>query len=95
MSITLELFELRNLLADAAELGATRALIHVGQLRPFLSQSEAYKIYGRKLIERWIKEGLIKAEKDGARNSGVRLDRLRLEVLAKSSNRASYFNYRY
>jgi hypothetical protein len=90
--VRLELFELMNLLADATELGAKRALIGAGLETPFLSATKAYTLYGRKTVERWVRERLIVPQKDGQKNSGVRLDKMTLETLSKSSNRLGYFN---
>ncbi|WP_295675919.1 hypothetical protein [uncultured Mucilaginibacter sp.] len=91
MPVTLELYELSNLLTDAAELGAKQMSIAAGLTPPFYSASQAYKLYGRKLVERWVEENLIKPCKDGDRNHNLRYDSLRLEALAKSSNRIAYF----
>lgn len=79
--------EYRNALVEAAELGAKRALEGAGLLRPYLKQSEAFRLYGESQVKRWIKERLILPQKDGNNTSTVRLDRLKLESLAKASNR--------
>lgn len=92
MVINLELFDLGKMLGDAAKLGAKQALIEAGLSKPFLSATKAHSIYGRKTIERWVREGLIIPHKDGERNSAVRFDSLLLETLSKSSNHLSYFN---
>lgn len=90
--MTFEKYELRGLLADAAELGAQRALIMAGELAPYMSKAEAYRQYGRSQVDRWLKEELLTPVKDGTKTSRVRLDRMQLEVLAKSSNRFTYLN---
>lgn len=85
--------ELRNMLIWASDLGSTQTLIKTGKLKPYLKQKEAFDMYGRATVERWIKEGLITPEKDGlAKNSMVRLDRVRLEALSKTSNRHTYLS---
>lgn len=91
-TITLELFELKNLLQDANELGAKTVLIEFGKIPPFVSQSEAYRLFGEGRVKRWVKEGLIKRKKDGNNTSTVRYDRLELEILAKSNNRLTYLD---
>lgn len=88
--ITLETHQLKNLMSDAAELGADKALVESGVLKPFLTQTEAWKIYGRGTVDRWIKEGLIIPQKDGGKNAMVRLDRMTLKALSKTSNRHTY-----
>jgi hypothetical protein len=91
MTVTLELFELRKLFADAAELGAKQLSIKAGLTSPVISASNAYEIYGRKTVERWVKDGLIERIKHGERNSSVNFDAMALEVLSKSSDRLRYF----
>lgn len=82
--------EYRNALIDAAELGAVKALIEVGQIKPFLKLREAQRKYGSSIVVRWEKEGLIDFIKDGPRNSSVRIDRVQIESVARTSNRATY-----
>ena len=81
MSIALEMYQIQNLMADANETGAMRALIETGNLKPFLSKSEADRQYGRGTVDRWIKEGLITPGKDGGASSKIRLDRMQLRYL--------------
>lgn len=89
--ITMERLELVNLLADAIAIGGKKVLIETMQLKPYLSKSEAYKQYGRRLVDRWIKEGLIKLIKDGDSNHSIRIDRLQIESVASASNRVSFY----
>lgn len=93
MDYTISETLLRNLLMDAAELGAKKALVQTGLLKPFLSKSEAYKLHGRKIVDRWIGEGLVKLIKDGPNGAKMRIDRLELETVAKTSNRTYYYNH--
>ena len=81
---------LRIMLAEAAELGAIRALAQAGVIKPFLTQAEAFRQYGRTTVESWVRAGLIQSHKDGDFNSQVRLDRVQLEALAKSNNWKAY-----
>lgn len=82
--------EFRNALIDAAEVGAAKALVEVGNLKPFLKMREAYRQYGEAVVKRWIQEGLINPIKDGDRNANVRINRIELLTVAKASNRATY-----
>lgn len=84
--------EYRNALIDAAELGAQKALVEMGQLKPYLKKREAYRMYGESVVNRWIMEGLITPIKDGTRNASVRIDRIQLETVSKACNRASYIS---
>ncbi|MDX9847482.1 MAG: hypothetical protein RBT74_10925 [Tenuifilaceae bacterium] len=82
--------EYRNALIDAAEAGATKALMDVGLLKPYLKLREAYRLYGEAIVNRWIREGLVRVIKDGTRNASVRIDRLELLTVARTANRATY-----
>jgi hypothetical protein len=86
----LEMYQIQNLLAVGIEIGMKRMAIELGAIKPFLSKSEAYKIYGRGIIDRWLAEGLIKMQKDGNASSKFRIDRMQLEIVSKASNRRSY-----
>lgn len=90
MSINLQKYELANMLRDAGDYAVRQYRIEKGEERPFLSQREAYRIFGEGLVKRWVREGLIKRRKDGEGTSTVRYDRLELEVLSKSNNRLTY-----
>lgn len=82
--------EYRNALIDAAEAGATKALMDVGLLKPYLKLREAQRLYGEAIVNRWIREGLVRVIKDGTRNASVRIDRLELLTVARTANRATY-----
>lgn len=86
----IEDYKLRQMLNDASEMGAKKALIDAGLDKPFLKKAEAFKLYGRSTVERWIKEGLIKPSKDGGQTTTTRLDKMRLALLSKTSNRNTY-----
>lgn len=82
--------EFRNALIDAAEVGATKALMQIGAIKPFLKLREAQRLYGKAIVTRWINEGLITMIKDGERTASVRIDRLEILAVAKTCNRATY-----
>lgn len=85
--------EYRRALMDAAEIAAQKVLVATGNLKPYLSLNQCYKMYGRGTVDRWIREGLITPIKDGDANSKVRIERIQIETVAKSSNRVSYFQH--
>jgi hypothetical protein len=72
------------LLQQGAELGVTLALIRAGKLKPYLKRSDAFRLYGRKNIERWMDVGLITLRKDGNHSSAWRISRLELELIVKA-----------
>lgn len=82
--------EFRNALIDAAEIGAKKALEIAGLIKPYLKLREAQRLYGTAIVNRWIKEQLLTPVKDGNRNASVRINRIELEAIAKTCNRASY-----
>ncbi|WGQ10775.1 hypothetical protein QG516_03790 [Pedobacter gandavensis] len=55
----MKLKDLVHLLKNAAEQGACKALAESGQLQDQLTKAEAYRLYGRGNVDRWISEGLI------------------------------------
>jgi hypothetical protein len=81
--------EFRNALVDAAELGALKALAHVGALKPYISMREAFRRYGEAIVKRWIDEGIVTPHQDGP-GAKKRIDRVGIEAIARASNRASY-----
>jgi hypothetical protein len=85
-----ESYELKGLLADAVEIGYKKALVETGQIKTFLSQRQAFRLYGETTVKRWIAAHLIEPDQDGSNTSKKRYDRMQLEILAKSSNRDSY-----
>ena len=79
----MELKELSVLLRNATAEGTENVLRATCVLSNDLSKSEAYKIYGRSNVDRWLTEHLIKI-------SNKKFDRLQLEAIAASSNRITY-----
>jgi len=77
-------FQLEQILTLGSELGAVTALVQSRQIKPYLKKSEAYKLYGRKNIERWIDGHLITPRKDGEASAAWRLSRLEIEILTKA-----------
>lgn len=77
-------FQLEKILTLGAELGAITTLIQIGELKPYLKKSEAFRLYGRKNIEHWINKGWVTPRKDGEASAAWRLSRLEIEVLVKA-----------
>lgn len=85
----MKLKDLVNLLKNAAELGAYRALAESGQLQDQINKADAYRLYGRGNVDRWIREGLI-SPTPKVNHSRRCLDRKKLAAVAASSNRITY-----
>lgn len=79
----MELKELAPLLTRSVAAGAAKALAHCGELPKAISKSQAYRVYGRSDVDRWLAEGLIQTIKN-------RIDKVVLERIASGSNRTTY-----
>ncbi len=89
MNITLTKTELSTIITNATEEGVKRGLAAAGVISPIIFKNEAYKIYGRWSVDRWIREGLVDEYFDGV-GSRVRLDRFKLEEVAKTCNTKTF-----
>ena len=79
-----------RLFACGVELGALCVLIKCGRLKPYLNKSEAFRQYGRKNVEYWVAQGLLKPRKDGDGSAAWRIDRMELECLVKANELLAY-----
>ena len=82
----MELRELSDLLKTAV-LDATEKVVSQNSILPdHCTKAEAYRLYGRATVDRWIVEGLLTT----AGVSPKCIDRVKLESVAFSSNRITY-----
>ena len=58
--INLELYELKNICKDMAELGAANYAKRMAPAEDNISQREAYRIFGEARVKNWRKRDLIK-----------------------------------
>lgn len=86
----MKLKEFSFLLKDAVIDGTDKALIASGQLPDTVTKAQAFRLYGRSNVERWINEGLINPVKQSGNNSKKFIDRLKLEAVARASTRTTY-----
>lgn len=86
----MRLKELSFIMLDAVSKGADEALQATHVLPDTLTKAQAYGIYGRSNVDRWILEGLIHPVKKQNSGSKKFIDRLKLEAVARASNRSSY-----
>lgn len=86
----MKLKDLFTLLKNATHEGAGKALSESGQLKEQLSKAEAYRLFGRCNVDRWINEGLISTTSSNERVSRKFLERNKLEAVAAASNRITY-----
>jgi len=59
MAIEMELYQLKTLLADSAELGAQAALMQAGKMKDGITQAKAYRLFGKAFINRMKNAKLI------------------------------------
>ena len=74
--------DLLKLVSEVARLASIKTLIQTGTIKPFLKKAEAYRLYERRKIEKWISDGLLTPRKDGNQSAAWRLDRFEIELLA-------------
>ncbi len=87
---SMELKQLTQTLRDSVEAGVNNAISATGELPDLLSKAQAYSLYGRSNVDRWIDEGLINASHSKGNSSKQFIDRIKLEQVAASSNRITY-----
>lgn len=90
MSITMEAYQLENLLLAIKKFTVKETLVELGLLKPFLTKTQAYKAYGQTTVKRWVEEGLVTLIKDGNNSAMVRINRMEIETVALASNRTTY-----
>ena len=86
----MKLNELSSLLKMAVTAGTDKALAGNCQLSYRVTKSEAYRLYGRNNVDRWLIEGLIDLTSVSSSISKRTLDRQQLESVAESCNRVTY-----
>jgi hypothetical protein len=86
----MKLRELSYLLKTAVTAGTDKALVETRPLKDRLTKAEAYRLYGRYNVDRWLSEGLVTHSSVGSSISKKTIDRLKLESIAESSNRVTY-----
>lgn len=69
MGIVLELYELKNLCKDMAELGAANYAKMVFPAKDLISQREAYKSFGEARVKRWVRQQLVHPYKEWGRET--------------------------
>lgn len=92
-TITFTEKELSFIIKKSVKAGVNLALTELGMKKAYFSKAEAYRVYGRKLVDRWLREKLIKRVKDGTNTSNIRLSRIELEAVAMTSNRMSWYSH--
>ncbi len=88
--MTTEPARLARILLEAVNDGTAKVLSDSTIQKERVSKSEAYRLYGRSQVDRWIAEGLFKPLKGQIFISSSGIDRNKLEAIAATSNRGTY-----
>jgi hypothetical protein len=81
--------EFAHLLSMLAIQGAERALSMTDGFKATLTRADAYRLYGRTNVDRWVAEGLIHTTGLAGKSSKT-FNRTALEQVAAASNRVTY-----
>lgn len=84
--------ELVRLLKNAVTVGAEKALIENVALPEYLGKADAYRLYGRSNVDRWINEKLIHLESSCGKINKQVIKRKQLDSVAETSNRITYLS---
>lgn len=91
--ITLELYELKNLCKDMAELGAANYAKMLFPAKDLISQREAYRQFGEACVKDWLHRGLVNKVRNGStKNSKILYSRAELLAVEKSEKLNFYLN---
>lgn len=81
---------LSTLIREAVSEGTDKVLADAGLPEAWVSKAEAYRLYGRSQVDRWIAEGLFAPKGRQRFTVPSRISRERLEAIAAASNRHTY-----
>lgn len=83
--IQLELYELKNLCKDMAELGAANYAKMLYPAKDLISQREAFRQFGEARVKDWIRRDLISGTRNGTgKSSKILYSRAELLAIEKS-----------
>jgi hypothetical protein len=88
--MTMNPAELARILIESVNDGTAKVLAQTGIQKERISKAEAYRLYGRSQVDRWIAEGLLKPCKGQVFISPSGIDRKKLEAISAASNRVTY-----
>lgn len=82
--------QLVSFLKRVAMQSTEKVLSQSGTLKQLLTPAEAYRLYGRANVDRWVAEGLIHTAGLPGKSSKQTFNRTALERVAAASNRVTY-----
>jgi hypothetical protein len=88
----LDLTQLRAFMTDMANITAEKVAVATGQKKATLSMHAAGKRFGKMVVERWLKEGVVKKRRDG---EGLmwRINEADLMIAEASEHRIAHLTY--
>lgn len=89
--ITLELYELKNLCLELAELGASRYAKRVTPGKDLISQREAYRQFGEARIKDWTKRNLISSTRSGSHQKSKKLYSISEILSVETANQLNFW----
>lgn len=93
MAITMELYELKNLCKEMAALGAATVIQNNTPSKDLVSQREAYRLYQEMRVRRWVEQGLITPQRNGAATNSKRFySRAELQALNNAETLKTIIN---
>lgn len=93
MPIILELYELKSLCAEMAELGAANYAKRIAPADDLISQREAYREFQECRVKKWVQQGRVSTTRGGASiRSKVLYSRAELMAADKSERINLFIN---
>lgn len=88
--MTMNPAELARILLESVTDGTAKVLSQTSIRKERISKAEAYRLYGRSQVDRWIAEGLLKPLNGQIFISPSGIERKKLEAISAASNRGTY-----
>jgi len=73
MHITLEKYEFKNIIMEMSEIGAANYAKTVTPIIDLLSERQAFMLFERKNVRRWLKEGSIDFQRVGPNKNSIKM----------------------
>jgi hypothetical protein len=86
----IDIYQLKGLMVDAAEMGAKKALEECGLVKQDFSMKEAYRSYGRAKVDGWIKDKLLIQHPSNNGSNRMVLKKLDLDILSRATKRITF-----
>lgn len=82
--------ELARILLESVNDATEKVMSENTIQRERISKADAYRLYGRSQVDRWIAEGLLTPTKGKSSIPKSGIDRKKLEAVSAASNRGTY-----